>query len=376
MEIEAGLDDRERFAAEVRSATRSTAISAGAIAFVGFPVWIGFDYLIDADTGGDVLAYRLLGTLILGVLLALVVFTRLGHRYPGILISAIILTVNAGITLMIVEVHSDYAAYALGLSLTMYASGFLLIWSPAYMAALCGLSILEITLILLVSDPIPTDAVATVYFYFVTACVLAFLGQLHRHRAAWREFESRTALEREQGRSAELVRELDRQSREDSLTGLANRRAWDEALVRECARAQRTGGGFCVLLCDIDQLKPINDSLGHPVGDAVLRTVADRLRGRARSTDLIARVGGDEFAVLSPGADLSGGSRLAEDLRQLVEVESTAAGPGRVTISVGVADWVGLDDNLETLMSRADRNLYTAKSRRNVVCADEQPAAL
>lgn len=365
---------RDQFCQEVRRATRATGISAGAIATVGYPSWTLFDYLVEPTTGDDLLPIRLLLTIPIALFWAALLFTRLGHRHPERLLLAICLTINTGIALMIAQVETHYAAYALGMSLTVYAGAFLLIWSPAYMAALCGSSLAILTLVLLLSEPIATDAVATVYFYFGTACLLSFFGQLHRQRTAFREFEGRVALEHEQERSAALVGELDRQSREDSLTGLANRRAWDEALARECASVARDGHDLAILLCDLDCLKAINDALGHAVGDTVLKNVGRLLRRRGREADLIARIGGDEFAVLSPGTDLLGGVELGEQLRALVERDANAAaGLGGVTISVGVAHWEGGDDSPETLMLRADRRLYAAKATRNVVCAGDPP---
>jgi len=363
-----------RFCAEVKRSTRVTGISAGVIATLAYPSWIAFDYLVEPQSGDDLLPLRLAVMVPIVVCTVLLLFTRFGRSHPELLMLGISLTINFGIALMITTIETHYAAYALGMSLTMYAAAFLLIWAPSYTAALGGISLAFLTAALLLSDPVPTDAVTTIYFYFGTACALSFLGQLHRERGAWREFEVRFALEREQERSSALVRELDRQSHEDALTGLANRRAWDEALTRECARAGRDGGPLSILLCDLDQLKNINDQLGHPVGDTVLKTVGRLLLTQAREADVIARIGGDEFAVLSTGTDLLGGTELGERLRATVESETTAAtGLGGVTISVGIADWEGDDDSAETLMLRADRRLYRAKVTRNVVCAGDPP---
>ncbi len=368
------MDTRARFRQEVRTATRATGISAGAIATVGFPAWTAFDYLVAPSSADAFLDLRLLLTVPIAALWFALIFSPAGRRHPEILLLGIMLAVSVGISLMIGRVESHQEAYALGMSLTLYAGAILLIWPPAYMAALCGLSLTVLTGVLLLSDPVETDAVATVYFYLVTAAAISFLGQLHRQRAAWSEFESRAALEREQQRSRELVAELDRQSHEDSLTGLANRRAWDEALERECARSARDGSSLAVLLCDLDGLKEINDHLGHPVGDVVLKTVGKLLRSRSRDADLVARIGGDEFGVLSAGTDLGGATELAEQLRRLVEEEATpAAGIGGVSVSIGVADWEGPDDSAETVMLRADRRLYTAKATRNVICAGDPP---
>ena len=362
------------FCAEVKRSTRVTGMYAGVLATLAYPSWIAFDYLVEPESADEILPLRLLVMVPIVLFTLMLVFSRWGRTRPELLMFGISLGINVGIALMIVAVETHYAAYALGMSLTMYAAAFLLIWSPVYTATLAGLSLAFLTGALALSDPVPTDAVTSIYFYFGTACALSFFGQLHRERTAWREFETRHALEREQERSAELVRELDRQSHEDSLTGLGNRRAWDAALARECGRAGRDDGPLAILLCDLDQLKNINDRLGHPVGDTVLRTVGRLLQEHARDMDVIARIGGDEFAVLSPGTDLLGATELAERLRSTVESEATAAtGLGGITISVGIADWEGSDDSAETLMLRADRRLYRAKVSRNVVCAGDPP---
>ena len=365
-------ETRARFDGEVKRATRATGISAGAVATIGFPSWTLFDYLVEPTSAPDFLWLRLGMTVPIALTWLGLAITAPGRKHPELFLLAMMALVNLGIALMIVRLESHYAAYALGMSLTIYAGAFLLIWSPRYMAATIGVTLGILALVVLLSDPIGSDALATIAFYIGTASLLSFLGQYHRQATAWREFEALTALEREQQRTRTLVGELDRLSREDSLTGLANRRAWDEALVRECARAGRDDTELAILLCDLDQLKAINDQLGHPVGDVVLRAVGRVLNENARAGDLVARLGGDEFAVLCPGAILLEATELAERLRRLVaEQASAAAAIGGVSISIGVADWEGGDDSAETLMLRADRRLYRAKTSRNVVCAGD-----
>jgi diguanylate cyclase (GGDEF)-like protein len=157
-----------------------------------------------------------------------------------------------------------------------------------------------------------------------------------------------------------LVSELDRLSREDSLTRIANRRAWDEALARACADADRSGAELAVLLLDIDRFKHINDHFGHRRGDEVLQEVSGALARRVRDADLLARVGGDEFAVLCTNTGPEAARHLAGELTLLV-----SAMPGDLSVSVGAAvHWPGADP--DSLMGLADRRLYDLKRARPV----------
>jgi diguanylate cyclase (GGDEF)-like protein len=174
----------------------------------------------------------------------------------------------------------------------------------------------------------------------------------------------------------ELVRERERlqtrlglMARTDALTGLPNRRAWDEALEREIARAGRSHSAICVLLLDLDHFKQFNDLHGHPAGDSHLKQVAALWRERLRAADLVARYGGEEFAVLLTDTDLSRATQVAETLRSCV--------PGDATVSAGVAEWHGAESGVE-LFARADRALYEAKrrGRDRTVEAGPQPALL
>ena len=367
-----GLATKARFRRESRRATRRIGIGAGALAVVAFPIWIGFDYLVAPDLAGGLVWLRLaVGAAILVMWLALV-FTRFGERNSELLLLGGMLTINLGIVIMLGRVDSHYAAYVLGMSLTFYAGAFLLPWSLRWTAALIGLTFAAVAVMLVLTGSISRPALATITFYLGTAALLSLIGQAYRRAEAWSEFRGKVALEQEQRRSSELVAELDRISRQDPLTGLANRRAWDEALEREFALAARRGEPFAVLLLDLDQLKEINDRLGHPVGDSVLRSVGRLLVENSREGDVIARIGGDEFALLAPDCELIAATELAEKMRRLIEeATSAAAGIGGVTISVGVAEWEGGDDTVEAIMLRGDRRLYTAKATRNVVCAGD-----
>lgn len=157
--------------------------------------------------------------------------------------------------------------------------------------------------------------------------------------------------------------ELATLSRTDSLTECLNRRALDDQLGTVLLQARRRGEPLSLLCFDIDHFKAINDSHGHPVGDLVLRTVADSVRTRLRATDAFFRIGGEEFVILLPDCSELDALLLAEQHRQLVSQAETAApeGPLRVTISVGVSDFRPDSDTAESLMERVDRALYLAK---------------
>jgi diguanylate cyclase (GGDEF)-like protein len=157
-------------------------------------------------------------------------------------------------------------------------------------------------------------------------------------------------------RNDKLVERLIEAARTDSLTGLANRQAFDERLAQELARSRRSGNPTSLVIADVDRFKEINDSLGHPVGDKALIKIADAARQLARGTDLIARIGGDEFAVILPETPLDGAYRLAERLRR--EAGSNHSG---LSLSFGVAV-SGRDlPTPDTLVGAADSALYEAK---------------
>jgi diguanylate cyclase (GGDEF)-like protein len=168
--------------------------------------------------------------------------------------------------------------------------------------------------------------------------------------------------------------ELKRLSSLDGLTGIANRRHFDEMLNREWRRSMRQGAEFSVLMCDVDLFKAYNDELGHQAGDDCLRRIAQALTAAMdRGGDLVARYGGEEFAVVLPETSLVGGEIVAERMRQAIEalsIDHPTAPGGKITISFGLASGVAMPEtDPSMLVKAADRALYEAKrSGRNRVC--------
>jgi len=151
----------------------------------------------------------------------------------------------------------------------------------------------------------------------------------------------------------ELTRLLAIDARTDVLTGMANRRAWEVELPTALSLAQRLGHDLTVVLLDVDHFKNFNDRHGHPAGDAALREIGERWRARVRDIDVLARIGGEEFALLLPGCDLPAALVIADRLR--------ADMPSGLTASAGAVAWAP-QLTADLLVAAADRALYRAKA--------------
>jgi diguanylate cyclase (GGDEF)-like protein len=181
-------------------------------------------------------------------------------------------------------------------------------------------------------------------------------------------------------RSAQLLEETRRLAITDSLTGLFNRRHFNQQLEENVGRAARYDEPLALLFLDVDHFKSVNDKFGHQAGDRCLQAMARTLRESVRDSDQIARIGGEEFAILLIRADRELALSIAERLRARIDdliLEEDPPLPVDLTASLGVAFFREDGEDPKTLMRSADRALYTAKrlGRNRVVLASEAAAA-
>jgi diguanylate cyclase (GGDEF)-like protein len=180
----------------------------------------------------------------------------------------------------------------------------------------------------------------------------------------------------------ELGRELAEQARTDYLTGTLNRRAMEEAAVREVERSIRYRHPLCMIVVDIDNFKRLNDSLGHAAGDRVLQAFAHHVKAMLRRPDLLARMGGDEFTILLPDTPGEISKTVAKRIKRTIEDLEVpfATGPIKFSISAGVAELDPAQGSWEDMMRRADQAMYEIKQHgRNSVAAhlpESEPGVL
>lgn len=199
----------------------------------------------------------------------------------------------------------------------------------------------------------------------MTTWVISGLSVAVGFALAWLIFAGRPRTSRQQHEADASATE----ARTDVLTGLRNRRSFNEELHRLFAQRQRQGITFSLLLIDIDHFKRVNDAHGHPMGDSVLRTVAELLTKTLREMDFVCRYGGDEFAVICPGSRLHEAAVAAERVRQAVAAIRVRLKGADIslTISIGAAE-IANSEIADGLIQRADEALYAAKQAgRNCV---------
>ncbi|MBV1904777.1 MAG: GGDEF domain-containing protein [Pseudomonadales bacterium] len=185
-----------------------------------------------------------------------------------------------------------------------------------------------------------------------------------------------SSMSDELGELRAQVSQLDRDSRTDALTGISNRRSFNEVIEKMTADSEEKDEPLSLVIIDIDHFKRFNDTHGHLFGDAVIRYVAQEMKQCVKGRDFIARYGGEEFALLLPSTGLMGASMLAESIRAIVEAQ-TIQGEGdipveKVTISLGVSEYI-LEESTSDFINRADAALYHAKSNgRNKVSLESE----
>jgi diguanylate cyclase (GGDEF)-like protein len=176
-----------------------------------------------------------------------------------------------------------------------------------------------------------------------------------------------------------MVRDLEQLATTDPLTGLLNRRSFQAACLREFERFRRQGTPLSLMLIDIDHFKTINDRYGHDVGDQALTQLAVTCLAKLRRTDVMARLGGEEFVVLTPGSKTDDATLLAERLRVSVAQMRTGRDQISFTVSIGLAEAHPADPALDDALARADQALYQAKAegRNRVIVGkrDDTPAS-
>lgn len=198
--------------------------------------------------------------------------------------------------------------------------------------------------------------------------------------------ESSSQLHNELDKSARIIQDLQRdleivrrEAMTDGLTGLSNRKAFDQELKRMISEAREKGEPFTLLMVDIDHFKSFNDNFGHQVGDQVLRLVGRTLVDGIKGRDFAARYGGEEFSIILPESSIMAGMAVGNSLRKAIAMKdvinrNSGEKLGRVTMSIGVAEFVA-GESPEELIERADGALYTAKHNgRNQVAAAPAPA--
>ncbi|HSB01640.1 MAG TPA: GGDEF domain-containing protein [Anaerolineales bacterium] len=175
-------------------------------------------------------------------------------------------------------------------------------------------------------------------------------------------------------KTSRLHKQVTELSLKDPLTGVYNRRYFDLFLNNEVNRSARLGHEVAIIMADIDHFKKYNDSFGHPAGDKAIQSLALCIKEDRRSTDVAARIGGDEFALILPGTNLEGARIVAEKIQSIVRTSTNFEHP--ITVSMGISVLSGAEIEAEALIKEADTALYEAKQTgRNRICVFEKPAS-
>jgi len=361
---------RAGYHAELKEVARGTGLRLGALIVVFLPAWNVFDRVLEPRHADGFLLVRVLAVAPISLLLVALAHPRLGRRHPEHLLFAALSLVLVAVAVMTARADS-IEPYLVGYTLPLFGAAFLLPWRWRFTAASVAVAVVAMTAAIASAPVMRTPGeLMTVGFYLGTSAALAATCQLYRYNLAWQDFRNRAELHWAHERATALLCEVERLSREDGLTGVANRRSWDERLGEEFERARRNATELAVLVCDVDRFKLVNDRFGHAVGDRVLQRASATLRARVRTGDVVARLGGDELGVLCPATNADEAALLAVDLLRRSEAELAAEGLPPTTLSIGVAALSPFDATAAELLARADQQLYLAKGTRAAVWGD------
>jgi diguanylate cyclase (GGDEF)-like protein len=342
------MSDAERTAfraaqADARAGLAVPAVLAAVVLIGGF---VGWDFLRDAGPGVPWPARVRLGggVAVLALLALLRGVLRPGFRALALTLYCAIYAWQAAIGW---SLGADSARQLPGLLIVMF---FGVIALPRAVDALVNvpLALLSVPIVLPPHAGAPDVVYVAAHFATVVALVWAACALVERFAAQSFAYHARLQLE----------------ASTDALTGLANRREFEAGMVREMERARRLGVPLSLALIDIDFFKRINDAHGHDAGDLVLQAVARALLASIRKSDLLARIGGEEFALVMLGTQPPGARVVLERLRQAVAALEVGTGAARVacTVSIGLTDRVEGDRDWAALYKRADQALYAAKA--------------
>lgn len=297
------------------------------------------------------------------------------RRYQGVLgLAAIIIMSDAMLLSIVIESHrlAQTVTYVVMLLITIVTLALRL--DIVVSAASCAFGGAAGIGIAMVSGYHP-DWMMLLHYFFGALGVSLFVAWVLERQERMTFLQS-VLLAHESRERERLNNELARIARQDALTGLANRRCFDERLVQEWERSLRGGHELALLFIDVDHFKRYNDSYGHSAGDGCLASVAGAIaRSLCRPADLASRYGGEEFVVLLPETDVAGAREVAEriqaavDAMQLMHAASPTA--GHVTVSIGLTARVPASGLAQALVDAADSALYAAKhaGRHRIVSA-------
>ena len=319
--------------------------------------FVGWDQMRDPGHLGPAASVRLGGSVVVLLLLAIVRHVRgLSFRVQALVMYCAIYGLQAAIA---AALGADSPLQMPGLLIVMF---FGVIGLPRASDSLVNVVLAALSVpLVLPRHPHQADVIYEVA-HFATVVALVWAACALLERLAAQSFAYRSRLQRE--------------ASTDALTGLHNRREFESGMVREMERARRMHVPLSLAILDIDFFKRINDQHGHDTGDAVLREVAATLQRHIRKSDLLARIGGEEFALVMLGTQPPGARVVLERLRNAVATLRIPAGGQRIgcTISVGITDRVETDVDWPMLYKRADTALYEAKERgRNRVVEAAPP---